>query len=176
MDWVRWRLSDIFLGCHVTCVKVSQPKSAIRCLPNFQPSLQMSGALSLQKAALWISSSKILWCHLLSQDSGSHPIPLSLLLFLDCHKETTWLQHFESELEMTTEEAALHFLNDRKNQHCLKHFSHSWLENRNDGITWKAATRNYFPQVLPSPKHCSAPRESTWMGVKAPWFSFLLHH
>lgn len=172
MDGVRcW----LFLGCHETCVKLSQPKAAAQCLPTFQPSRQMSGALSLHKAALWISSSKILWCNL-SEDSVSHPIPLSLLLVLGCHKETTWLQHFESELEMTTEEAALHFLNDRKNELCLKHFSHTWLENRNDGITWKAATRNYFPHVLPSPKPCSALRESTCMGVTAPQLSFLLHH
>lgn len=150
MDGVRCWLSDIFLGCHVTCVKLSQPKAA--ALPSQLPaSLQMAGALSLQKAALWISSSKILWCHLLSEDSGSHPIPLNLLLFLDCHKETTSFQQFESELEMTTEEAALHFPNDRKNEPCLKHFSHTWLENSNDGIMWKAATRNYFPHVLPAP-------------------------
>lgn len=96
------------------------------------------------------------------------PIPLSFLLFLDCHKETIWLQHFESELKMTTEEAALHFLNDQKNLHGLKHFSHTWLENRNSGIMWEAATRNSFHRVFHSPKHCSALRESTWIGVTSP--------
>lgn len=44
---------------------------------------------------------QVLWCHLISH-WGSCPVPLnSSLLFLDCHKETTWLQHFESEFKMT---------------------------------------------------------------------------
>lgn len=115
---------------------------------------------------------QVLWCHLISH-WGSHPVPLnSSLLFLDCHKETTWLQHFESEFKTTRQLKKLLciFLMTRK-INVVQSISHihggktgtmGLREKQMQEIISPRGRRHRHRAVLPSPTHLSpsAQRES----------------
>lgn len=120
---------------------------------------------------------QVLWCHLISH-WGSHPVPLnSSLLFLDCHKETTWLQHFESEFKTTRQLKKLLciFLMTRK-INVVQSISHiHGGKNRNDGITWKADARNYFPQRSAAQAQSCAPQPHTPLAFSTEGKSLLFH-